>query len=46
MLYLLGQSPVSVAAQGHSYLQGGIEDVAYMTMRFPNDVLTHAAQLA
>ena len=41
MLYLLGQSPVSVAAQGHSYLQGGIEDVAYMTMRFPNDVLTH-----
>lgn len=41
VLYLLGQAPVSVSAQGHSYVQRGVEDVAYMTMRFPNDVLAH-----
>lgn len=41
LLYLLGQAPVSVSAQGNSYVQGGIEDVAYMTMRFPDGVLAH-----
>ena len=41
MLYLLGQMPESVSAQGNSCVQGGVEDVAYMTMRFPGNVLTH-----
>lgn len=41
MLYLLGCEPLSVTAQGNRCVQDGIEDVAYLTMRFPQNILTH-----
>ena len=41
-LYLLGEAPESVAAQGHSYLQRGIEDVVFLVMRFRSGVVAHA----
>src|SRR6185312_9660295 len=40
-LYLLGEPPVRVAAQGKSYLQPGIEDVVFLTMEFASGVLAH-----
>ncbi|MGH7529947.1 MAG: Gfo/Idh/MocA family protein [Gemmatimonadales bacterium] len=40
-LYLLGEQPVRVAAQGKSYLQRGIEDVVFLTMEFGSGVLAH-----
>ena len=40
-LYLLGEQPVQVAAQGHGYLQPGVEDVVFLTMRFTSGVLAH-----
>ncbi|MHB1329379.1 MAG: Gfo/Idh/MocA family protein [Gemmatimonadales bacterium] len=41
-LYLMGEAPVSVSAQGHSYLQRGIEDVVFMVMQFRSGVVAHA----
>lgn len=41
-LFLMGEAPVSVSAQGHSYLQRGIEDVVFLMMRFRSGVLAHA----
>jgi len=41
-LHLLGESPISVAAHGHAYLQAGIEDVVFLTMRFASGVVAHA----
>lgn len=41
-LYLMGEAPVSVSAQGHSYLQRGIEDVVFLVMRFRSGVVAHA----
>lgn len=40
-LYLLGESPVRVAAHGKSYLQPRIEDVVFLTMEFATGVLAH-----
>ena len=39
--YLLGQSPVSVAACGQSYLQPGVEDVVFVTTRFAGGEMAH-----
>jgi predicted dehydrogenase len=41
-LYLLGETPVSVAAHGHAYLQPGIEDVVFLIMAFASGVVAHA----
>jgi predicted dehydrogenase len=41
-LFLLGDSPRTVAAQGHSYLQPGIEDVVFLTMTFGSGIVAHA----
>lgn len=41
LLHLLDTMPVSVGAQGNACVQSGIEDVAYMTLRFPNNILAH-----
>lgn len=41
-LYLMGEAPVRVSAQGHSYLQRGIEDVVFLTMQFASGVIAHA----
>lgn len=40
-LYLLGERPVQVAAQGHGYLRPQVEDVVFLTMRFASGVLAH-----
>jgi predicted dehydrogenase len=40
-LELLGEAPLQVRAQGHSYLQPGIEDVVFMTMEFASGVVSH-----
>jgi predicted dehydrogenase len=42
MLYLLGSTPTSVSASGQSYLRSGIEDVVFLTMKFPNRAIAHA----
>jgi predicted dehydrogenase len=34
ILYLLGEEPVIVSAQGESYIQKGIEDVVFLSLRF------------
>lgn len=34
ILYLLGEDPVAVTAHGESYIQKGIEDVAFLSLRF------------
>jgi len=40
-LYLLGETPVRVAAHGKSYLQRQVEDVVFLTMEFATGVLAH-----
>ncbi|HXF94787.1 MAG TPA: Gfo/Idh/MocA family oxidoreductase, partial [Gemmatimonadales bacterium] len=40
-LFLLGEMPLRVAAQGRCYLQAGIEDVVFLTMEFGSGVLAH-----
>lgn len=39
--YILNAQAESVSAIGGSYLQNGIEDVAFITLRYPNNVLAH-----
>lgn len=40
-LFLLGESPHRVTAQGRCYLQPGVEDVVFLTMEFASGVLAH-----
>lgn len=39
--YLLDSVPVSVQAQGEKYLAHNLEDVSFLTLRFPNKVIAH-----
>jgi predicted dehydrogenase len=39
--YILDSKPVEVTAQGHSYIRGSVEDVAFLTFRYPGSVLAH-----
>jgi predicted dehydrogenase len=41
MNYVLGTRPVAVSAVGHSYIQPEIQDVAFVTMRYPGSILTN-----
>jgi predicted dehydrogenase len=41
MNYVLGARPVAVSAVGHSYIQPEIQDVAFVTMRYPGSILTN-----
>jgi len=41
LLFLLQQMPVSVSAQGATYLKAGVEDVVFITLRFPGGVVGH-----
>jgi predicted dehydrogenase len=41
MSYLLDAQPVSAAARGLACLNGTVEDVAYLSLMYPNDVLCH-----
>jgi predicted dehydrogenase len=40
-LHLLGQMPEAVRCQGASCLNGVVEDVVFLTMFFPNNILCH-----
>jgi predicted dehydrogenase len=42
VLYLLGEMPATVAAQGQSYLQPGIEDTVFLTLRFVDGRMAHS----
>jgi predicted dehydrogenase len=42
MLYLLGEGPESVIAQGASYLKKDLEDVVILTLYFPDGVIGNA----
>jgi predicted dehydrogenase len=39
--HLLGAAPIEVCAVGESYLQSGIHDVVFLTMRYPGRKLAH-----
>ena len=39
--YILDSTPDSVAAQGHSYIRGNVEDVAFLTFKYPKSIMTH-----
>lgn len=41
ILYLLDMEPKSVSTRGQSYIQAGIEDVVFMTLRFDKKVMAH-----
>lgn len=41
MLFLLGQMPLEVSARGSCRLTPGVEDVVFMTLTFPSDMLVH-----
>ncbi|MBU6351112.1 MAG: Gfo/Idh/MocA family oxidoreductase [Chloroflexi bacterium] len=41
VLYLLGQMPDAVRCQGASCLNGSVEDVVFLTLFFPNNLLCH-----
>ena len=41
LIYILGIEPTSVSAKGASYIQEGIEDVVFMTLSFPNKIVSH-----
>jgi predicted dehydrogenase len=42
LVHILGASPVSVSTRGIACVEASIEDVAYMTLMFPNGVLAHS----
>lgn len=39
--YVLGMHPVSVSAQGGSYVRPNVHDVVYLTLHYPNGLLAH-----
>ena len=39
--YVLGSMPEQVSAIGHSYIQRDVEDVAFLTFRYPQSVMAH-----
>ncbi len=41
LLYILGQAPLSVSAHGMPFVNEGIQDVVYMNLVFPNNILAH-----
>jgi predicted dehydrogenase len=41
LLYILGCKPIAVSAQGMSCVFGGIHDIVYLNLVFPNNILAH-----
>lgn len=41
LIHLLGEAPYSVSTKGVACVQKDVEDIAYMTMMFPGNVLSH-----
>ena len=39
--YLFDAEPISVSASGHAYLQEGIEDVVFASLKFPDGRMAH-----
>lgn len=39
--YWLGSNPISASATGGSWLNSGVQDVAFITLHYPFDVLVH-----
>jgi len=39
--YILDSRPISVSARGAAYIQKDVEDVAFMTLEYPNGILSH-----
>ncbi len=39
--YILGTEPLNICSHASSCVQEGIEDVAYATLQFPNNILAH-----
>lgn len=39
--YILDSTPEQVSAVGHSYIQPDVEDVAFLTFRYPRSVMAH-----
>jgi predicted dehydrogenase len=41
LMYVLGKRPVSVTASGASYLQKGLEDVVFLSLKFEGNVMAN-----
>jgi predicted dehydrogenase len=41
VLYLAGEEPTEVSAEGESYVRSGVEDVVFCFMRFPSGLSAH-----
>jgi predicted dehydrogenase len=41
LLYILGRDPISVSAWGAAYILKGTQDIAYLQLTFPDDILAH-----
>jgi len=41
ILHLLGMEPIDVVARGSAFLQGQVEDVVFVDLRFPGGKLAH-----
>jgi len=41
MDYLISEKPVAITANGKAHFGNGLEDVAYVTVYFPNQVIAH-----
>jgi predicted dehydrogenase len=41
LLYVLGALPTEVSARGARYLNENVEDVVFITLTFPNNILAH-----
>lgn len=39
--YILGRQPIEVSATGAAYLSKGVQDMAFFSMRYPNDVVAN-----
>jgi predicted dehydrogenase len=39
--YVLDAAPLRVSAHGASYVRSGIQDVAHINLRYPNNILAH-----
>ena len=41
LMYLMEQMPEAVSCRGFDFIQPGIQDVIFMVLQFPNDVVAH-----
>jgi len=39
--YILGAAPLTVATGANSYIRKSVEDVAFITLRYPNETMAH-----